>query len=337
MTWPFVFVSSLAVAVVSWALTGLVLRVLTRKHILDLPNARSSHDAAKPRGGGLAVVPVVLLSWLGATLWFDAMSPDFALVLIGAAGLALVSWRDDLKSLPALPRIFAQAIAVGICLYGTREMGPVFQGLLPPLWDRLIAGLLWLWFINLFNFMDGIDGISGVESGAIGIGLFLTGVVLTGLNPGVLPPLLLTAASAGFLIWNWPPSKLFLGDVGSVPLGFLLGWLLLAWAAQGHWAAAAILPAYYFADATITLGKRGLRGAKVWHAHREHFYQRAVQGGASHGQVTHGVLICNVVLIGCALIAEAVDAWLGLLGACLTVVGFLWIWARWARRASPPG
>jgi UDP-N-acetylmuramyl pentapeptide phosphotransferase/UDP-N-acetylglucosamine-1-phosphate transferase len=337
MTWTFVFVSSIAVAAASWALTGLMLRVLTRKEIMDRPNARSSHNAPKPRGGGLAVVPIVLLSWLGAALWFDVLSSNLTLILIGAVGLALMSWRDDLKSLPALPRILAHAIAVAVCLYGARDMGPVFQGLLPPLWDRLLAGLIWLWFINLFNFMDGIDGISGVESGAIGIGLFLTGVVLTGLNPGVLPPLLLAAASIGFLVWNWPPSKLFLGDVGSVPLGFLLGWLLLAWAAQGYWAAAAILPAYYFADATITLARRALRGAKVWHAHREHFYQRAVQGGASHAQVTRGVLICNAVLIGCALFAEVIDARLGLLGAGLAVAGFLWVLARWARRAGAPG
>lgn len=336
VTWPFVIVSSIAVAIVSWACTGLVLRMLTRKRILDLPNARSSHDAPKPRGGGLAVVPVILLSWLGAAFWFDVLSSNLALVLIGAMGLALISWRDDLKNLAALPRILAHTVAVGVCLYGARDMGPVFQGLLPPLWDRLLAGLIWLWFINAFNFMDGIDGISGVESGAIGIGLFLTGVVLTGLSPGVLPPLLLAAASAGFLVWNWPPSKLFLGDVGSVPLGFLLGWLLLAWAAQGYWAPA-ILPAYYFADATITLARRALRGAKIWHAHREHFYQRAILGGASHGQVTRGVLICNAVLIGCALVAEVIDPWTGILGAGLTVAGFLLIMARWARRAGLPG
>jgi UDP-N-acetylmuramyl pentapeptide phosphotransferase/UDP-N-acetylglucosamine-1-phosphate transferase len=121
------------------------------------------------------------------------------------------------------------------------------------------------------------------------------------------------APAAGFLVWNWHPARLFLGDVGSVPLGFALGWLLLHAAIAGYWAAALILPLYYLADATITLGRRALRGAKIWQAHREHFYQRAVARGRGHDAVVGAIAVGNVVLIGCALIAEGTDGAIKLL------------------------
>ncbi len=233
--------------------------------------------------------------------------------------LALISLADDLRGLSALLRLAVQAGAVGVGLIGLGEAGPVFQGLLPPLADRLAAAFLWLWFLNLFNFMDGIDGISGVEAASIGLGLALV-ALLGGLAAELVA---LLAAALGFLAWNRPPARLFLGDVGSIPLGYLLGWLLLAAAAQGQWAAALILPLYYLADATATLAKRGLRGAKVWQAHREHFYQRAVQGGLSHGAVVLRVLACNAVLVACALLAAVGRPWPALAGAALAVLVLL--------------
>ena len=146
-------------------------------------------------------------------------------------------------------------------------------------------GLGWVWFINLFNFMDGIDGISGVECLGIGLGVAVI-AALDGVPSGHGSlGICLAAAAAGFLIWNWHPAKVFMGDVGSVPLGFLIGWLLLDMAAAGAWAPAVILPAYYLADATITLLRRLLRGAAPWQAHRDHFYQQATQAGRSHARV----------------------------------------------------
>jgi UDP-N-acetylmuramyl pentapeptide phosphotransferase/UDP-N-acetylglucosamine-1-phosphate transferase len=144
-------------------------------------------------------------------------------------------------------------------------------------------------------------------------------------------PALLVAAMLGFLVWNWAPAKLFLGDVGSMPIGYLLGWLLLSAAANGAWAAALILPLYYLADATITLIKRALRGAKIWQAHREHFYQRAVQGGASHARVAIQVLACNSVLVVMALIAVVGWVWLALAASAVTVAVLLALLTRRAR------
>ena len=333
MDWPTLLVSCLAVAASAWALTWLVLWLLSRQGILDRPNERSSHSVAKPRGAGLALIPVVLGAWFAVPI---DLGPVGIVPILAAAGvLAGIGWLDDLRGLPPWPRLLVQALAVALGLYALEGFGPVFQGLLPPLLDRLAAGLVWLWFVNLFNFMDGIDGIAGVEAASIGLGLFLIALIFAETGPAMLFPLLLAAASLGFLAWNWPPSKLFLGDVGSVPLGYLIAWLLLVWAAEGQWAAALILPLYYLADATITLVRRALGGAKVWQAHREHFYQRAVQGGASHARVSLGVLACNLVLVACALVAAGGRPWLGLAAAVAAVAGFLYVLRRWARPLSP--
>jgi UDP-N-acetylmuramyl pentapeptide phosphotransferase/UDP-N-acetylglucosamine-1-phosphate transferase len=312
-----------ALGLAVWGATWATLRLLTRLDIYDRPNERSSHAARTPRGGGLALIPLLLASWATWVLWTDSAPVGFWTVLFGALLLALVSLADDLRGLPAGPRLAIQAAAVLLGLPGLADAGAVFQGLLPAVVDAVAAGLIWLWFVNLFNFMDGIDGISGVEASSIGAGLALV-ALLALLPPSLLVlPLLLVGAALGFLAWNRPPAKIFLGDVGSIPLGYLLGWLLLMAAARGQWAPALILPLYYLADATLTLAARALRGAKVWRAHREHFYQRAVQGGLSHGAVVRWVLVCNAALIVLALWAAVGQPWPAVAGAALAVLALL--------------
>ena len=324
MFWLFLLIACATVAVLSWAATWAVLRGLIRFRVYDTPNPRSSHAEPTPRGGGLALIAVLLLSWLGVAVWLEAAPAGFPLALVGAAVLAGVSWIDDLKRLSAALRLAVQAGAVALGMIAMEGAGPVFQGFLPPVLDRIAAGVLWLWFVNLFNFMDGIDGISGVEAICIVLGLVLI-AWLHALPPEAAAfPALLAAATLGFLVWNWAPAKIFLGDVGSVPLGYLLGWLLLLAAMEGQWAVALILPLYYLADATVTLIKRGARGAKVWQAHKEHFYQRAVQGGWSHAQVSLRVLVFNIFLIGCASMAALGYIWVAL-GAAAALVALLLI------------
>ncbi|MDP6351218.1 MAG: glycosyl transferase [Alphaproteobacteria bacterium] len=323
-----------ATAGVSWALCAALLPILRARAILDHPNARSSHARPTPRGGGIAVIGAVVVVWVAIAALGAAEFP--AILLIGAAGLALVSWFDDLKGLGPAPRLAAQLVAVGGAWLVLAPAGPVFQGWLPPVLDTVAALVLWMWFINLFNFMDGIDGIAGVETLCIGAGVGLVGAI-SGAG-GVALAAILAGAAAGFLPWNWQPAKLFLGDVGSIPLGFLLGWLLLDLAADGRWAAALILPAYYLADATITLVRRASRGARPWRAHREHFYQRAVRGGCSHRRATTAVAAADLGLIGCAVAAAlgALPQVAALISSVVLVAGLMWYFDR-AAKSAPPG
>ena len=330
---PILVAALLLTAAASWAATAGVLRLLHSWQVYDQPNHRSSHRVATPRGGGLAIVPVVAIAWIAGTLWLGSVAMGFWALLAGLLMLVAISWLDDLRSQPAKLRFAVQVAAVVSALWASGDAVLVFGGALPALVDHVIVGLVWLWFINLFNFMDGIDGISAVECLSVAGGMALCAAVA-----GLAPDLLfwsasLAAASLGFLIWNWSPARIFLGDVGSIPLGYLLGWLLILLAAQGQWVAAIILPLYYLVDASWTLFRRVLRGEAVWDGHRQHFYQKAVRRGFSHAQVATRVLICNGVLVALALAATLGQAWPALVLACLAVGVLLAMLAR----QEPPG
>lgn len=315
---------SAVIAVLSALATGILAALLRRRAILDHPNARSSHATPTPRGGGLAVVPITLAAWIAGT--GTELPTGLIVILGGACALAALSWIDDLRSLPAALRLAVQAAVVGVGVGALGAHGQIFQGLLPAWLDAVAAALLWLWFLNLFNFMDGIDGIAGVETVCIGAGLAALAALAADGAPPAWFGATLAAAAFGFLVWNWHPARIFLGDVGSVPLGFLLGFLLLALAARGFWAPALILPAYYLADATITLARRAWRREPVWKAHAEHYYQRAVQSGMSHAQVSLAVLAANLVLVGLALTSLSFPL-LSLAAAALVVAALL-AWMR---------
>jgi UDP-N-acetylmuramyl pentapeptide phosphotransferase/UDP-N-acetylglucosamine-1-phosphate transferase len=316
----------LALLLASLALCRLALGQLRRFAILDRPNPRSNHETAVPRGGGLVLVPLLLAAFAAAPALDGRAVGLPAPLLAGALLLAAISWWDDLRGLGVLPRLAVQAGAVLLGLAALADQPPVFQGWLPRPLDLAAAGILWLWFLNLFNFMDGIDGISGVEAVCIGGGLAALAALAADGAPPAWFGATLAAAAAGFLVWNWHPARIFLGDVGSVPLGFLLGFLLLAVAARGFWAPALILPAYYLADATITIARRALRRERVWQAHAEHYYQRAVRSGLSHAQVSLAILSANLVLIALALTSLTFP--LPALAGAVLVVGALLAWMR---------
>lgn len=308
---------------------GLVLRWLHRAQILDHPNERSSHDQPTPRGGGLGVIPAIIVAWGAFSGLYDWV------LLAGAAALGLLSWIDDARGLSPLQRLVAQVAVCGIVVATT-----AFPLTSVPVWVLMpIAVLALVWFVNLYNFMDGIDGITGVESAAIALGIVVVeacGPHDTGLMPAALAIL---GGSLGFLVWNWHPAKIFMGDSGSVPLGLMLGGLLLVLAVQGQWAAALILPAYYGADATITLFRRIGAREKIWQAHRKHFYQRATRGTQygphNHAQVTKAILLANLALIGAAVIAVKMGAVLGLAVAAMIVAALLTVLSRWGQGAAP--
>jgi UDP-N-acetylmuramyl pentapeptide phosphotransferase/UDP-N-acetylglucosamine-1-phosphate transferase len=285
-----VFPAALVFAVVVLGMAPLI-RVLEHFHFLDHPNERSSHERPTLIGGGILIVVSVIPAWLyagGEESWY--------LMALGL-GLAAVSLYDDVRGAPTAVRLFCHFGAVLVML----RVQPGLAGWLPEIIPESLAvagvALGWVWFINLFNFMDGVDGITGTETLSICLGI--VALAAAGKAPGSLsaPALAMGAAAAGFLLWNWHPAKIFMGDVGSVLLGYLLGWMLLALAASGNWVPAVILPAYYLSDSTLTLLRRLVRRKKIWHAHREHYYQRPAIAGVPHSKIVLPVVGCNALLI----------------------------------------
>ena len=273
---------ALATGLLTCLTTRLLIPILAHREILDRPNERSSHQVPTPRGGGIAVIGSTLLAWAVFARTESMPSGVFGIVL-GAVLLAAVSWFDDLRGLSPVVRLLAQAAAVAIGIVVLPEPRDLFY--------LAAIGLVWIWWINLFNFMDGIDGLAGTEAAAIGASLLLFAGVGAGADPALRTlAAVVTGAAIGFLVWNWSPARIFLGDIGSVPLGYVLGFLLLDLAARGRWTIAVILPLYFLADATITLVRRLLRGERVWQAHREHFYQHAVRRGLGHAAVVKRVI-----------------------------------------------
>lgn len=299
-----------------------LIRWLRRRAVLDIPNERSSHSEVTPRGGGIAVVAGIFVGLAAAWAWSGpaAIGP---VPVLPAAMLALVSWFDDRRGgLPVVLRLGIQALAVGIVLALLPAEAAVAHGLIPVWLERIVLFLAWVWFTNLFNFMDGINGITGVEMIGIGVGAALVAAMNSQI---AMPGMILAGAALGFLPWNWGArARVFLGDVGSVPAGYLLGAVLLALALDGKWAAALILPMYYWMDATVTLLRRLARGEKVWQAHRSHFYQQGVRKLGSHAAVAGHIAVLNLMLIALALIST-LSAWhaLGAVAAALLLTGLL--------------
>jgi UDP-N-acetylmuramyl pentapeptide phosphotransferase/UDP-N-acetylglucosamine-1-phosphate transferase len=313
---------AIATGLLCWIATGALIPILRRRDMLDHPNARSSHRVPTPRGGGIAVTGAVLLAWL-ALYRMGSVTTGLISVSLGAGLLAAVSWIDDLRGLSPAIRLLAQLIAVTIGILTLPEVHNPLEAWLGPTLYFVGLGALWVWWINLFNFMDGIDGLASSEAAAVGGGLLLFATIGVGEDPAAaLCAAGLVGAAIGFLWWNWSPARIFLGDVGSVPLGYLSGFLLLGVAVRGHWKIALILPLYFLADATITLIRRVLRGERVWQAHRQHFYQQAVRDGLGHGAVVKRVIVADFLLMGCGWAAE--NGWGPIaLGAAVAIVAVL--------------
>jgi UDP-N-acetylmuramyl pentapeptide phosphotransferase/UDP-N-acetylglucosamine-1-phosphate transferase len=318
-----------------------LLRPLLQRYALARPNARSSHVVPTPQGAGIAVIGAVL-----ATVFTSAGMMDFAapLVLFGAtAFIGLVGFVDDVRPIPVLPRLLLQAAAVAVVLLAAPNELRIFPNL-PLILER---GLLWvagLWFLNLVNFMDGLDLMTVAEIVPITAAIILMGWFE---QLSALPTLVAAAlcgAMIGFAPFNRPVAKVFLGDVGSLPIGLLAGWCLLQLAWHGQLTAALLLPLYYLADATLTLLRRISRGEQFWAAHRSHFYQRATDNGFTVSQVVSRVFAVNVALAALAVASINVDraglqALFLLIGAVLVTLvlcSFATRKSRPSRGAKPP-
>jgi UDP-N-acetylmuramyl pentapeptide phosphotransferase/UDP-N-acetylglucosamine-1-phosphate transferase len=297
-----------AVAIVAGATSVALILALSpwlKAYALARPNARSSHREPTPQGGGAAVIVATLVAaWLGiALLGMTAPGPlgEFVALTIATLVLAATGAIDDIRPLSVGLRLALQCLAVGLVL----AFLPAEWRIAPALpWWIERAGLLLggVWFVNLTNFMDGIDWMTVAETVPITGAVILMGLL------GVVPALPLTVGVAlfgaiiGFAPFNKPVARLFLGDVGSLPLGLLMAWLLLHVAGGGHLVAALLLPLYYLADTALTLARRARAREPIWQAHRSHYYQRATDRGFTVSGIVLRVFLINIALGALALI-----------------------------------
>jgi UDP-N-acetylmuramyl pentapeptide phosphotransferase/UDP-N-acetylglucosamine-1-phosphate transferase len=309
--------TALLTSTLTWAyLVGM----RARKH-LEPPSARGMHGAPVVTGAGAVIVAVMI--GMSATWSLRGLASGHALLLAAAACLAAMSWIDDRKGgVPPVVRLLGHALAVALLL-ATMGEGQRFLPAIPAVAERVLLGLVWVWFINLFNFMDGIDGLAGTETIAIAAGYILVAGALQ--EPTAHLAVVIAAAAAGYLVWNWHPAKVMMGDTGAITLGFLLGWLMIDLALRGHAAAAVILPLYFLADATLTLSRRLLRGEKPWEPHREHAYQRAALAMGSHAPVVIRISAINVLLVVLAILSKQypVAALTGAIALVAVLIGHL--------------
>src|SRR6202790_111011 len=300
----------------TWAIHPLLLR-----HALARPNARSSHRVPTPQGAGIAVTAATLVvsgAVIGCAGTIDLKVP----VVIFAASLfiAAVGFADDLKSIPILPRLLLQAVAVGAIIFAA----PSDLRIAPacPLWiERVMLLFAGLWFVNLVNFMDGLDWMTLAETVPISGAIVILGSFGELPTPPTIVAAALCGAMVGFAPFNRPVAKLFLGDVGSLPIGLLLGWCLLQLAWHQQIVAALLLPLYYLSDATVTLLRRMARREPFWTAHRSHFYQRATDNGFTVLRVVGEVFALNVGLAALAIASTVISS--PTIRAALLLIGSL--------------
>ena len=327
------FLNSLAIPVTAGVISAcliLATRPLLKRYAMARPNARSSHAIPTPQGGGVAVIAATL-SMVALSVYVSGVRLDMILPAVFAATIFItcVGAADDLRPIPVLPRLALQAVAVAMVLFALPAGFRIFGFL--PFWIEwavlLIAGL---WFVNLVNFMDGIDWMTVAEIVPVAGAVALFGLLGHVNGTTTMIALALTGAMLGFAPFNRPVAKLFLGDVGSLPIGLLTGWLLLQLAGNGHLAAALLLPLYYLADTTVTLFRRIGNGEPIWIAHRSHFYQRATDNGFTVTRIVTEVLVLNIALALLAAITihvkspgtAAVACLLGAVSVTLVLVRF---------------
>jgi UDP-GlcNAc:undecaprenyl-phosphate GlcNAc-1-phosphate transferase len=310
--------------VVSFVVAFVAVRVLLSRFArvaLDQPNARSLHQRPVPRTGGIAV-----LLGTAASLGFGALQLWVPMLI--AFCLAVVSFLDDLRDMPTAARLVLHFAAAGLlCWYFLSPMYAV---------EMVVLILAVVWITNLYNFMDGADGIAGGMA-LIGFGAYSLAAYSAGHVALAALCLAVAAAAAAFLAHNFHPARIFLGDVGSVPLGFLAGGLGIVGWRDDVWPLwfPVLVFGPFIADATITLLKRVIRGDRVWQAHREHYYQRMVRMGLGHRGTAWGGYVAMVICAAAALFGRteppAMQAMIFAAASALLAAVAVWVDLRWAR------
>lgn len=311
--------SPIVAALITLSLIALILSSRFGNKIQDIPNARSLHSAPVPRIGGVGLTAGLLSGW---ALMFDALTWWLVLPLVG---LFAVSLLDDMRSLPVRQRFSAHLVAAAILVVGSGLFADTVV-------VALVVLLFTVWMTNLFNFMDGSNGLAGGMA-LFGFGFYGIAALLAGNETQAMLNFTIGAAALGFLFYNFHPARVFMGDAGSIPLGFLAAAMGLWGWQQGLWAAWFPLLVFspFIADASVTLVKRTLRGVKVTEAHREHYYQRLIQMGWSHRRLALAeyalMLLCGtsaVLALGQAFPWQVFLVWVCIYGALMLPLDAAW-------------
>lgn len=276
---------------------------LSKFGMIDVPGIRRAHATATPRGGGLAISLVLIV--VGPIFEYimtksfhysgKALPPFFL--------ISLISFLDDIKTIKVLVRLVVHLFCASFVVYSFLYPSLLLHYNLPISLIFILAVTGLTAFLNIYNFLDGIDGITAAESIHLSVTIlilcYLKSEIIVHLNFIVGVTTLICACSISFMIFNWPPAKIFLGDVGSISLGFLIGLnlLLIAAASERLFLSATIASLYYLADGGLTILIRLLNGEKIWQPHLKHFFQKAVKRGMSHKQVVKRIILCNFILM----------------------------------------
>lgn len=320
--------------------TGLLRRYALARNVLDIPNDRSSHSVPTPRGGGVAIVVSFLVGVLALAGMGHVSTPTTVAVVVSGGLVALIGFLDDHRPIAARWRLLAHFTAAIWALSWLGGFPPVEIGTrtLDLGWaGQALATLSLVWMLNLYNFMDGIDGIAGIEAFTVCIAA-VTLYRLSGVSGAELvPPLLLAVAAFGFLLWNFPPAKIFMGDAGSGFLGLILGILALRASASSpaflwSWV---ILLGVFVVDATLTLFRRWARRERLYEAHRSHAYQHATQRVGRHGPVTLAVGAINLLWLMPIALLVGLGRLDGVLGTVIAYAPLIWLALRFEAGRAP--
>ncbi len=279
---------------VAYKLTDGLIQLFTRYQLIDIPNDRSNHIVPVPRGGGIAILITFLAGCMPIVLLGHSMTYGPLYLGIALAILGIVSFRDDIKHVSVVARLMAHFAAAILGATAIQEHGLLLG--LPAGIEMVLLVFAIVGFINLFNFVDGLDGLASGQAIYLALSLAYFYWLIDSHSAYIYISLVLAVVNIGFLMHNWHPARIFLGDVGSITIGFMLVILLAILAAKGHLLQALILPAYCFADAGFVLLCRIYRLEKVWVAHSQHFFQKAVRSGRTHAEVVVKIIIGNTAL-----------------------------------------
>jgi len=320
LSFPYLLLIFAVGALVTWG----AIRYAQRRQLFDLPGERRSHRVSTPRGGGIGIVVSQLLACVLGMIWLPQATVTLSLFALGMLLVAGIGWWDDHKPLPALPRLFIHLLA-GLLLGWL-----VWQGT-GSAWRALLCGLLGVSLINIWNFMDGINGLASTQAIIVGIGV---GLLMPA--PYALAAWALAAGCAGFLPFNFPRARIFMGDVGSGALGYLVAAIIALGlctteVAPGLWL---VLPAAFLVDAGFTLLLRMINGEAWLQAHTQHLYQRFVKRGAAHSVVTLGYGIFSVFGLTIALLFSKLPLVWGWIASVLWLLAGTVLWISLRSRLS---